>query len=777
MADLDLAPAASTPGAPAAAAVSAAAPAPAVVRLYGIRHHGPGSAQAVMRGLELDPPDIVLVEGPREADAIAHLVVHPEMRPPVTMLGYAIDHLDRAVFYPYASFSPEWVALRWAGDADVPVRHIDLALTHSLADRPAHHQPSFAATVDVDGSRPHDPLAALAAAGGYDDTERWWEDVVEHRDGTSPFEAIAEAMTVLRAAYEPELVPDDPHEQRREAQMRVGIRTAIRDGFRNIVVVCGAWHVPALASVDQSPADAKRARADAALLRGMPKIKAAITWVPWTHRRLANATGYRAGVTAPGWYHHLFTHPGPDTIARWFTESARLLRAHDYAASAADVVEATRLATSLAALRGRPLAGLVEVNDAARAVLGDGTDTPMVLLSSELVVGTLIGEVPAHTPAVPLARNLAVEQKRCRLKPAAVPASLELDLRKPLDLNRSRLLHRLTALRVPWGVEVEGRRSAGTFRETWEMVWEPELEVRLIEASALGTTVAAAAEASVTQRALGAPSLAELTDAIEHCLMADLPGPLPGIVQLVADRAALDVDVTHLMDALPALVRTVRYGDVRGTDAGALVAVVHGMVIRIAAGLTPACAGLDADAAEAMAASVNETRSALALLADPELFAVFNTALAELVERDRVHAVLQGRATRLLADGGAMAPDVVERRVARALSAGVAPADGAAFVEGFLGGSGTVLVHDTDLLGLVDNWLSMIESDSFVEVLPLLRRTFGTFEVAERRQIGERVRRGAAGGNGAHGGWSETLDPERVAAGIHTIAQLLGAPA
>ncbi|MCU1368615.1 MAG: hypothetical protein JWN39_4254 [Ilumatobacteraceae bacterium] len=749
-----------------------AAAAPAVVRLYGIRHHGPGSARAVMRGLEADPPDIVLVEGPREADAIAHLVVHPDMRPPVTMLGYAIDHLDRAVFFPYASFSPEWVALRWAGDADVPVRHIDLALTHSLAHRPAHHQPSLAAAAD--DARPHDPLGALAAAGGYDDTERWWEDVVEHRDGTSPFEAIAEAMTVLRAAYEPDLVPDDPQEQRREAQMRVGIRTAIRDGYRNIAVVCGAWHVPALASVDQSPADAKRARADAALLRGMPKIKVAITWVPWTHRRLANAAGYGAGVTAPGWYHHLFTHPGPDTIARWFTEAAQLLRAHDYAASAADVVEATRLATSLAALRGRPLAGLVETNDAARAVLGDGTDTPMVLLSSQLVVGTLIGEVPAHTPAVPLARNLALEQKRCRLKPAAVLAPLELDLRKPLDLDRSRLLHRLTALRVPWGVEVDGRRSAGTFRETWDMVWEPELEVRLIEASALGTTVAAAAEASVAQRAHGAQSLAELTDAIEQCLLADLPGPLPGIVQLVADRAALDVDITHLIEALPALVRTVRYGDVRGTDASALATVVHGMVVRIAAGLTPACAGLDADAADAMAAAINETRSALALLADPELFAVFNAALAELVERDRVHAVLQGRATRLLADGGAMAADAVERRVARALSAGVAPADGAAFVEGFLGGSGTVLVHDADLLGLVDNWLSMIESEAFVEVLPLLRRTFGTFEVAERRQIGERVRRGAATGID---GWSETLDPERVAAGIHTIAQLLGARA
>jgi Family of unknown function (DUF5682) len=745
------------------------------VRLFGIRHHGPGSARAVMRALESSPPEIVLIEGPREADAIAHLAVHPHMQPPVTMLGYAVDHLDRAVFHPYASFSPEWVALRWAGDSDVPVRHIDLALANTLADWPDEPRPLRG---DVE-PRPADPLAELASAAGYDDAERWWEDVVEHRDsatpvgetvdsGIGPFAAIADAMTVLRSAYEPDLVPADPIERRREAQMRAGIRAAVKDGFTDIVVICGAWHVPALATAT----DPKQARSDTALLRGMPKIKVANTWVPWTHRRLASATGYGAGVTSPGWYHHLFTHPGPDTIARWFTEAAVILRAHDYAASAADVVEATRLATSLAALRGRPLAGLVETNDSARAVLGDGTDTPMLLLSNELIIGTMIGTVPDHTPMVPLARNLTIEQKRCRLKPEAAPRSLELDLRKALDLNRSRLLHRLSMLRVTWGREVEGRRSAGTFRETWELLWEPELAVRLIEASALGTTVAAAAEAAVVQRSLAAGSLAELTDAIEQCLLADLTEPLPGIVQLVADRAAIDVDVAHLMQALPALVRTVRYGDVRGTDADSLVGVVRGMVVRIAAGLVPACSGLDGDAADAMAVDINDTRAALSLLGDRELTTMFQSALAELVERDRIHASLQGRATRLLADGGAMATDAVERRVSRALSVGTSPSDGAAFVEGFLGGSGTVLVHDSDLLGLIDNWLTVLDSDAFVDVLPLLRRTFGTFEAAERRQIGERVRRGTAELDSG----DESLDAERVAAGLHTIFELLGAP-
>ena len=107
--------------------------------------------------------------------------------------------------------------------------------------------------------------------------------------------------------------------------------------------------------------------------RGLPSVKVAMTWVPWSSRRLAAATGYGAGVRAPGWYHHLFRHAGPDVIARWFCEVAAVLRRwRAHPASPAQVIDATRLADALATLRRRPLAGLTEVTEAAAAVLGEG---------------------------------------------------------------------------------------------------------------------------------------------------------------------------------------------------------------------------------------------------------------------------------------------------------------------------------------------------------------------------------------------------------------------
>ena len=93
--------------------------------------------------------------------------------------------------------------------------------------------------------------------------------------------------------------------------------------------------------------------------------------------------------------------------------------------------------------------------------------------------------------------------------------------------------------------------------------------MQLVEASVWGTTVESAATARVDQiRRDGA--LPELTRTVERCLLADLPEALDGLLVTLAERAARDADVVHLMEALPPLARAQRYGDVRGTDTAAL---------------------------------------------------------------------------------------------------------------------------------------------------------------------------------------------------------------
>ena len=79
----------------------------AEIRVFGIRHHGPGSARAVLRALAEFEPDTVLIEGPADADPFLALAASDEMQPPVALLAYVRDEPARAAFWPFAAFSPE----------------------------------------------------------------------------------------------------------------------------------------------------------------------------------------------------------------------------------------------------------------------------------------------------------------------------------------------------------------------------------------------------------------------------------------------------------------------------------------------------------------------------------------------------------------------------------------------------------------------------------------------------------------------------------------------
>ncbi|EIV94602.1 DUF5682 family protein [Frankia sp. QA3] len=132
-------------------------------------------------------------------------------------------------------------------------------------------------------------------------------------------------------------------EELREAHLRLEIRAASAEAARRVAVICGAWHVPTLTGRTGRTTVA----ADRELLRGGRPVRTATTWVPWTHALLSADSSYGAGVTSPGWYHHLWA--APDEVgARWVARVAALLRAADLPASTASVVETVRLAEALA---------------------------------------------------------------------------------------------------------------------------------------------------------------------------------------------------------------------------------------------------------------------------------------------------------------------------------------------------------------------------------------------------------------------------------------------
>jgi hypothetical protein len=755
------------------------------VHLFGIRHHGPGCARSLAAALRALQPDCILVEGPPEADALAGFAGRPDLAPPVALLVYAPAEPQRAVFYPFAEFSPEWQALRHAAEHGVELRFCDLPQSQRFALRAAEAQAASPAAETPDGvqadaapevaqpepagSELHadlhtDPLRWLAHAAGYGDTETWWDHLVEQRsDSLDLFAAIAEMMTALRDAAGP---LTDQLEMKREAYMRTAIRQAVKEGRERIAVVCGAWHVPALAVLPS-------AKGDADLLRGLAKEKVAATWVPWSHGRLTFASGYGAGVTAPGWYRHLWRHQDRAAL-HWLTEVATLLRRHDLDASSAHVIEATRLADTLAALRERPRPGLDELMEAVRAVFCYDSDTPLQLIQRELLVDEALGTVPEDVPAVPLVQDVVAQQKRLRMAVRADVTDLDLDLRQPAHLEKSVLLHRLALLGVHWGRQQTVRGRTGTFHELWRLVWEPEFAVDLIAAGRWGGTLEAAAGSLAAERAATARGLPELTSLMEVVLLADLREAVAPLMARIQDAGTQTSDLGLLLAALPPLVNVLRYGSARKVDTASLSHVVDGLAARACIALPYGVRGVADDAATTLLGQIIAADQALRLLQIDAHQAAWFGALTTAAASSVSHPMLSGRSARILTEHGEWSAERAAQQLALHCSYGVPPLAAAQWLEGFLQGSGALLAHSDTLWNIVNGWLLALPADSFTELLPLLRRTVSTFSAPERRELGERAAH--TGGATSSTMLAETaVDPvraRRVLPILHTLLAL-----
>jgi hypothetical protein len=363
---------------------------------------------------------------------------------------------------------------------------------------------------------------------------------------------------------------------------------------------------------------------------------------------------------------------------------------------------------------------LAELNEAVQTVLCFGDNLPMQLIHQQLIISDRLGQVPSDTPQIPLQQDLQKLIKQLRLKQEPSGLALELDLRNENDLDRSKLLHRLTLLGIPWG-KIQRVNSAGTFKEGWLICWQPEFVVKLIEAGIWGNSIESAATTFAQQAAQAAQDLPSLTTLLDRVLLASLDGAIPTLMAQLQAVAALTSDTLHFMNALPPLANILRYGDVRQTDTSSISIVVDGLITRLCIGLPNSCQSLDDDAATQIFDAIGQTNGTIKLLQNPTQLENWRKVLLQIASGQNVHGLVQGRCCRLLFDDGSLDTEATSTRLSLALSIANEPTAAAAWVEGFLRGSGLLLLHSDGIWQVLDNWIAGLSADNFVAVLPLLR--------------------------------------------------------
>lgn len=450
------------------------------------------------RLLDSFSPTVVLLELPADLGAWLEWLGSPELFAPVALSATGPD--GSLSFYPFADFSPELAAIRWARSAGVPVRAID----RPVSARPIHGE-----------GEPPRAGRLLARLEDGADTEALWDRLVEARAPGEPEDLRRAALSfgwLLRADTLDGggIAPEDAA---REAHMRAATRHALSEEGARVCAVVGAFHANAL--LERPVFEAAPSGPEGEPQERVERTEMVGALVPYDFELFDSRSGYPAGIRDPSLVQRAFELYAAGqsldvALPEWLVEIARELRAKGHVASFADVREAARMARDLASLRGlispsrRELLEAIETTMAQGEPLGRGRVLASAL--ETVLVGHRRGRLPESAPRSGLAVSVEAlldelglpgvghskEAKELTLEPA----------RSALDRKRAGALGRLEACGVPYA-ERRGRAMGGSRDDVERLtlrVWArytPETAARLELAGLFGSTLASAAEGAL----------------------------------------------------------------------------------------------------------------------------------------------------------------------------------------------------------------------------------------------------------------------------------------
>ena len=762
------------------------------MHLVPIRHHSPACALALRALLEEVRPAVVLIEGPAEYTDLLPALQDAATVPPVAVLSLGEG---AASYYPLAEFSPEWVALRWAGAAGAEAAFIDRGALFGADDDAGAGAGGRTLQAEYHLARSA-ALDALAARLGCRDHDEVWEQLFEDRatadirDWRGFFADTLAWSGLARLDAEPEVLEADGT-RAREAVMAAALLERLPGGRsgakadragggapngRNgttpdgrsgnapdtsdgpIVVVTGAFHTPALLDALDSAPEAPDAGAPDA---PDPRPGTGGWLIRYDFARLDSLRGYGAGMPSPGLWRRAWrarTEPGTsgrDFAAGVVLDVAAALRGLGQPLGTAQVEAAVEQALGLAALRGRAWPGRTDLLDALRSCLvkdDAGLSGNLGAAVASVFAHSRPGEVPAGACAPPLVAEVRERLAAMRfMLDDALEHRTALDTaRKPRHRERRELLAamRFVGSGFAWqtgGADLVAGTGAGQFVEEWAYAWTPAVEAELVRAAERAPTLDALIRARLAER-LGSEPGAEALAALLIELVVMGESGLAGAVCDALEPALADLSgLGALAEVLHRLMDLVE-GSGRlspGRAAERSRAMVRRGVASLAE-LVAEAAGLEDDEAADAVDALMSVRDLLVRLgrtaADPDAGRQAVAREVDVLRRTRAAApILVGCATGIAASIGSLSRAEVAGAVVAHLSAGADPGRLADFLVGLVRACPDLVLRAPDTLEAVTRALTGLDEPGFLAILPDLRRAFTALRPTETHRLAEQV--------------------------------------
>ncbi len=706
---------------------------------YGVRHLSPACAFYVWEFLDRTKPKAVLIEGPSDLSGLIDGLCDHKVKLPAAVLAYTTEAPVRTVMYPMAEFSPEYQAMVWAKKNGVPVEFCDLP-SGSLLYR---DEKSGEETEDEPKEEiPHEKSVyeKVEEITGLD-TDTFWEYRFEHAQNYDEFMAAAEEYgKSIR-----EFSESDEHNELREAYMRRRIAET-EEKFGSAAVITGAFHTAGIKNIPFSDKDRK-------LTDKLKTVESKSTLMPYSYYRLSSRSGYGAGSRAPGYYEMLWRNrlssTPENTAPEYLSRLAAYQRKNGYTASSAEVIEAMRLAETLAAMRSGRLPSMSDLRDAAVTCIGHGSFGEISLACADIEIGTKIGELPEGTVCTSVQEDFMLKLKELKLEKyrSAAAEELALDLRENLrvkseksaflDLNRSFFMHRLLEAGIHFGELLRNTQETATWSEKWTVSWTPETEIQIVEASLKGDTVEEAARISLNLDLAESENLSKTADTLYKALLCGLPDCIKTAAASVQKMAADCASPSEEGKTIGTLSAIVRFGTIRKLEPKPLEAIISQLYLKFCLQIYNACI-CDENAASEMITAITAVHDACLaheFLEDDR----FVNVLLSIADSDMVNPLLSGFACALLTERGKIAPEKLSEMVARHLSRGTPPPEAAAWFEGLAKRNRRSLIGRITLWESLCGFISELDDEEFKAVLIALRRTFSDFSPAEKSDIAENI--------------------------------------
>ncbi|SDW24633.1 hypothetical protein SAMN05518669_101266 [Variovorax sp. YR634] len=569
--------------------------------IVGVRHHSPACARLVAERIRTLRPAYVLIEGPADFNERLDELYLPHQLPVAIYSYLSGDQTHRGSWSPFAEHSPEWQALQVAREVGAAVRFIDLPAWHDAFSRMENRYADVADHEHEERAEAYE--RALTEKLSVQGRDALWDHLFE--DGCDAAELAQRLST-----YFDNLRGEDrgsQGNQAREQMMARWIAWAMAQpsqaGRAQALVVCGGYHAPALARLWQGlPAELpvtpqpSLESSDDEEAPGTPDPEATLRFgsylVPYTFKRLDAFAGYASGMPSPAYYQWVWDH-GPEGAAhRALQHVMQRLREKKLPASTANLMAVHLRAQGLARLRGHEkplrsdwldaLAGAL-VKDALdaplpwtyRGAIRPGTD-PVLVQAMDVLAGDTVGRLAPGTPQPPL---VAAVQAELAAHGIVLRGQLKLDLLLDADRAKSRVLHRLSILRLPGVRRTQGPKLAmsGERTELWSLSEPLEQQAALIEAGAWGASLHDAARARLEvdlRQAHG--RIGPLADGLNQAAWAGLSALSDALLRELRGAITSEPRFEALGPALSVLHTLLRHGQMLGmADAPVLRVVIE----------------------------------------------------------------------------------------------------------------------------------------------------------------------------------------------------------